>query len=62
MLFFLIIIVVIIYYVITKDYKDYFTKDQKNPESQLKERFVKGEIDEQTYYKMKSVITGKENK
>ncbi len=31
-------------------------KNKKNPEEILKERFVKGEIDEETYIKMKETL------
>ncbi len=51
-----IILVVGAYYIFTKDNNMNFSKEIKDPKNRLKERFIKGEIDEETYYKMKAVI------
>jgi len=41
------------------DHKINFSSNQNNPEQKLKERYINGDIDEETYLKMKSVINGK---
>ncbi|WP_312652111.1 hypothetical protein [Proteiniclasticum sp.] len=56
MMFIPIVLIAGLFYILTKDNKVNLTKDSKDPQNRLKERFIRGEIDEQTYYKMKSVI------
>ncbi len=52
---FLILIGVV--YLLLKDDKGIkFNTHQNSPEQKLKERYVHGEIDEETYLRMKSVI------
>lgn len=56
MMFIPIILIAGIFYILTKDDRINTTKSSKEPQDRLKERFIRGEIDEETYYKMKSVI------
>lgn len=56
MMFIPIILVAGLFYVLTKDNRINPTNSKRDPETRLKERFIRGEIDEETYYKMKSVI------
>lgn len=51
-----IILIAGLFYILTKDDKINISKDHKDPQARLKERYIRGEIDEETYYKMKSVI------
>ena len=51
-----IILIAGVFYILTKDDRINTTKSSKDPQNRLKERFIRGEIDEETYYKMKSVI------
>lgn len=51
-----ILLVVLVYYLLTSDKKSISIKSEDNAESILKERYVNGEIDEETFRKMRSVI------
>ena len=51
-----ILLVVLVYYLLTSDKKRISINSQDNAESILKERYVNGEIDEETFRKMRSVI------
>lgn len=51
-----ILLVVLVYYLLTSDKKSISIKGESTAESILKERYVNGEIDEETYRKMRSVI------
>lgn len=51
-----ILLIVLIYYLLTSDKKSISIKNEDNAESILKERYVNGEIDEETFRKMRSVI------
>lgn len=51
-----IILVAGLFYVLTKDNRTSPSNSRRDPKTRLKERFIRGEIDEETYYKMKSVI------
>jgi uncharacterized membrane protein len=55
MIFVLVLILIVVYFMF-KDDKINFNTNQNNPEQKLKERYINGEIDEETYLKMKSVI------
>ncbi|WP_207740811.1 SHOCT domain-containing protein [Alkalibacter mobilis] len=52
----LILIGVLIYFLATGDNFSTVVKKNNNAEELLKERFVRGEIDEETYYRMKRVL------
>ena len=58
MILFLVLIGFGIYYFIKNDTNSYYSMNQKkkSPEEILKERFVNGEIDEETYLKMKKTL------
>lgn len=58
MILFLVLIGFGIYYFIKNDTNSYYSMNQKkkSPEEILKERFVNGEIDEETYLKMKETL------
>lgn len=51
-----ILLIVLVYYLLTSDKKSISINSQDNAESILKERYVNGEIDEETFRKMRSVI------
>jgi uncharacterized membrane protein len=51
-----ILLVVLVYYLLTSDKKSISIKSEDNAEIILKERYVNGEIDEETFRKMRSVI------
>ena len=51
-----ILLVMLVYYLLTSDKKRISINSQDNAESILKERYVNGEIDEETFRKMRSVI------
>jgi putative membrane protein len=51
-----ILVIVLVYLMVSGDGKKFLSKNEDNPERVLKERFVNGEIDEETYLKMKSVL------
>lgn len=51
-----ILVIVLIYLLVSGDGKKYLSKNEDNSERILKERFVNGEIDEETYLKMKNVL------
>jgi len=59
MFFVIVLILVVVYYMFKDDNKINFNTHQNNPEQKLKERYINGEIDEETYLKMKSVINGR---
>lgn len=59
MIFVIVLILVVVYYMFKDDEKINFSTNQNNPEQKLKERYINGEIDEETYLKMKSVINGR---
>ena len=57
MMFGWIIIIVILYFIfVKKDEKIAFKDDKKSPEEVLKNRYVNGEISEEEYMRMKSVL------
>ncbi|SKB70517.1 putative membrane protein [Acetoanaerobium noterae] len=57
MIIWFVVIGVLIYYLFfSKDNGKVNFPGSKSPEEQLKERFVKGEIDEKTYLQMKETI------
>ena len=51
-----ILLIVLVYYLLTSDKKSISIKSEDNAEIILKERYVNGEIDEETFRKMRSVI------
>jgi len=51
-----ILLIVVLYFVVTGDQKNFFTSKVDESERLLKERFVNGEIDEETFKRMKSVL------
>lgn len=51
-----ILLVVLVYYLLTSDKKSISIKSEDNAEIILKERYVNGEIDEETFRKMRAVI------
>ncbi|HSR04072.1 MAG TPA: hypothetical protein VLM88_05750 [Proteiniclasticum sp.] len=59
MIFVLVLVLAVFYYMFKDDHKINFSSNQNNPEQKLKERYINGDIDEETYLKMKSVINGK---
>lgn len=50
------LILVVVYFLITGDKNKLFTQKEDEAEKLLKERFVNGEIDEETYKRMKAVL------
>ena len=54
----LLIGVVVYFLVINRNNSSYKFTNRRSPEEILKERFVNGEIDEETYLKMKEVLKG----
>lgn len=49
----------VIYFIVTnKDAQDFKFSSKKNPEEILRERYVNGEIDEDTFKNMKEVLKG----
>lgn len=50
------LVLVVVYFLITGDKNKLFTQKEDEAENLLKERFVNGEIDEETYKRMKSVL------
>jgi hypothetical protein len=54
--FLLLIVIAVIYFNTGGKTSQYFNQNNKSPEELLKERFVKGEIDEITYLNMKQII------
>jgi len=59
MAFVLVLVLAAFYFMFKDDHKMNFGSNQNNPEQKLKERYINGEIDEETYLRMKSVINGK---
>ena len=59
MIFVLVLVLAVFYFMFKDDHKINFNSNQNNPEQKLKERYINGDIDEETYLKMKSVINGK---
>ena len=54
-----VLLVVGIYYVLkSNDIIDFDRNSQSDPEKVLKERYVNGEIDEETYSKMRKTLRG----
>ncbi|MFH5836445.1 SHOCT domain-containing protein [Proteiniclasticum sp. C24MP] len=53
-----ILVIAVVYLLVKGDTKVNFTQ-KESPEQKLKERYINGEIDEETYLRMKSVIHGK---
>ena len=51
-----ILVIVLVYLMVSGDGKKFLSKNEDSSERVLKERFVNGEIDEETYLKMKSVL------
>lgn len=56
MILLVVLIIAVIYFNTGGKSSQYFNKNSKNPEELLKERFVNGEIDEDTYLSMKETI------
>ena len=56
MMFIPILIIVLVYLFVSGDGKKVLSKYDDSSERILKERFVNGEIDEETYLRMKSVL------
>lgn len=50
------LLLVIGYFLITGDGNNFFTPKKDQAQELLKERFVNGEIDEETYKRMKAVL------
>ena len=53
---FLLLGFVIYYFVANKDVQNFKLSNNKNPEEILRERYVNGEIDEDTFKSMKEVL------
>lgn len=53
---FLLLGFVIYYFVANKDVQNFKLSSNKNPEEILRERYVNGEIDEETFKNMKEVL------
>ncbi len=53
---FLLLGFVIYYFVANKDVQNFKLSNNKNPEEILRERYVNGEIDEDTFKNMKEVL------
>jgi uncharacterized membrane protein len=51
-----ILLIVLVYLLFSDGRKNIYIKGEDNAESILKERYVNGEIDEETFRKMRSVI------
>ena len=51
-----ILLIILVYWLLSDGKKNIFIKGESNAESILKERYVNGEIDEETFRKMRSVI------
>lgn len=54
-----ILLVVAFIYLFNGDNKISISNQHNDPERKLKERYINGEIDEETYLRMKSVLNGK---
>ena len=59
MIFVLVLVLAVFYFMFKEDHKINFSSNQNSPEQKLKERYIKGEIDEETYLRMKSIINEK---
>lgn len=52
------LLIIALYFLVKGDSRVHFAQ-KESPEQKLKERYINGEIDEETYLRMKSVIHGK---
>lgn len=56
MLLLVAVVIGIVYYSSNKNSVEFFKSDRKNSDELLKEKFVKGEIDESTYLHMEEIL------